>query len=328
MAHEVAHVVQQEHAGARVQCYEAGEHAELGNSKDELLKKLYLKYPPEKYVVQPNDTMGSIAKKFQITKILLFFANRSKVRLVPNRAVLNFEVGESIDIPRFPNEMAEALLALPGGNFTTANGVSLRYGDGIAMGDFFADPDYSAKIGGSKAASAEEVGGLKTLITLEQAGEKVTNKDWEDATTNNRYTELVEVNSRHFAPPNKFVETGTTTGENHKRAWEEHHKSALQLSQKGEKDKALQVNSFGDHFLTDAFAAGHLFNKEDMMAKVHKIFNKYKGRELAAEFVKFFDDVAAMAFTGATADAFKRYETVDTIAGGHWESTARSCSRN
>lgn len=324
MAHEVAHVVQQEHAGPRVQCYEAGEHAQLGNNQDELRQKLYSKYPPVHYVVQPNDTIGSIAEKFGSTKTILILANRSKLTVRFSRSVFAFQVGESIEIPQLPNEMAEALFAGPAATFKTANGASLGYGTGIAMGDFFADPEYSAKVGGSEAASPEEVGRLSELIMHEQTGGKVTNKEWEDATTNNRYTELVEANTRHFAPPNKFVETGAATGENHKRAWEEHHRTALQLAQKGDKDKALQVNSFGDHFLTDAFAAGHLFNKEDLMAKVRKIFTKYKGRELAAEFVQFFDAVADMAFTGPTAAAFSRHETFDTIAGRHWDINSAS----
>lgn len=33
----------------------------------------------------------------------------------------------------------------------------------------------------------------------------------------------------------------------------------------GNRDQALATNAFGDHFLTDAFAAGHLFNKRDLM---------------------------------------------------------------
>ena len=36
-------------------------------------------------------------------------------------------------------------------------------------------------------------------------------------------------------------------------------------SRAGDKDKALMINAFGDHFLTDAFAAGHLINKPDVM---------------------------------------------------------------
>jgi hypothetical protein len=35
----------------------------------------------------------------------------------------------------------------------------------------------------------------------------------------------------------------------------------------GKRDTALQFNSFADHFLTDAFSAGHLFNKVDLMEK-------------------------------------------------------------
>ena len=42
---------------------------------------------------------------------------------------------------------------------------------------------------------------------------------------------------------------------------------ALKKAQDGKRDEALGINAFADHFLTDAFSAGHLFNKEDVMEK-------------------------------------------------------------
>lgn len=104
---------------------------------------------------------------------------------------------------------------------------------------------------------------------------------------------------------------------NHQREWEKHHTAALAASQAGDKDKALQINAFGDHFLTDAFAAGHLVNKRDVMEKFKGQLQLDAENEFIASSREFFDAVAAAAFTGDVKATFSRYETVERIYGFH-----------
>ena len=87
------------------------------------------------------------------------------------------------------------------------------------------------------------------------------------------YLELATKNASHFAPA--AGDTSFTSGaENNKTAWFLNHKRALDLAAKGHLDEALQVNAFGDHFLTDAFAAGHSVNKQLIMDKAEAMVNK------------------------------------------------------
>ena len=134
-------------------------------------------------------------------------------------------------------------------------------------------------------------------------------------------------NESHFAPSNPALATvsGKSTADN-KSSWEKYHALAISESQAGHKDKALAINAFADHFLTDAFASGHLFNKRDVM----ETFNRQlpvdaKGKFTPAS-VAFFDVVAARAFTGAVKTEFSNYETV-TYEGGFFRPNINSDSR-
>jgi hypothetical protein len=62
------------------------------------------------------------------------------------------------------------------------------------------------------------------------------------------------VNAPHFTPTNR-------------ESWKSLHKEALQAAREAGKDKtrletALLIDTFGGHFLTDAFASGHLFDRK------------------------------------------------------------------
>ena len=62
--------------------------------------------------------------------------------------------------------------------------------------------------------------------------------------------------------------SGVASAGDHKSEWEKIHKMALSLAQQGKNKEALLQAAFGDHYLTDAFAAGHLFNKRDVMERL------------------------------------------------------------
>jgi LysM repeat protein len=309
MAHELTHVVQQDGVGKRVQRYEAGEHAQLGETQAELQPAV----APISYTVKKGDQLSAIAFKFGITVAELKDANKDKLKKWPakdgsGRMIEGFNAGEIISIPQKVNDFAKAATKDKSATFTV-NGVVLDYGVGIAMADLFESPEQMAKV------SPEELKELAALIKREQTGGKpVTTEEWQKA-TRGRYLKLAEKNVTHFAPPNAGFVTPSARGAaspNHKSEWEKHHKAALEAAVSGDKDKALMINAFGDHFLTDAFAAGHLINKLDVMEQFKSQLKlDVKGGEFTKESKQFFDDVAKDAFTGGVKTEFSMYETVE-----------------
>jgi hypothetical protein len=115
-------------------------------------------------------------------------------------------------------------------------GLTLTYGEVVALaGDYYATPDeLTAEL---TPAVAEAIRG----VTPQDEGTFLlnTHRGWFD------YAMLANENQDHFAP----------------RSWAryaQHHFEALQLALDRELDAALVRNAFADHFLTDAFASGHL----------------------------------------------------------------------
>ncbi|MFC1603742.1 DUF4157 domain-containing protein [Planctomycetota bacterium] len=314
LAHELTHVVQQGGAGQRIQRYEAGEHAQLGETQAEVKPA----FAPIAYPVKKGERLRDIAKKFTITVEELKAANKDKLKRWPakgggGRMIEGFEAGEVVSIPKKLNELAKAVTKDKAAKFRI-NGVVLEYGVGMAMGDFFESPEQMAK------ASAKEIKALAALIKREQSGGKpATTEEWQQA-TGGRYLELAEKNAAHFAPPSRKLVTPTAAGAaspNHKKEWQKHHKSALDVSKSGDKDKALATNAYGDHYLTDAFSTGHLTNKRDVMEKFKSQFQlDKKGEEFIGPSKKFFDDVAKDAFTGAVKTEFSKYETFAPYKAG------------
>jgi len=315
MAHELTHVVQQGRAGARAQRYEAGEHAELGETQSQLKAH----FAPTSYVVKKGEDLDFIAKKFGITVSELKAANKDKVKKWPaksgrKRMIEGFNAGETVSIPQKLNDLAKAATKDKAAKITV-NGVVLDYGVAIALGDLYENPGQMAK------APPKELKALATLIKREQSGGKeVSTAEWEKA-SGGRYLKLAAKNEAHFAPPSAAMVTPTKAGgksANHKKEWETHHRAALDASKSGKKDEALMTNAFGDHFLTDAFAAGHLVNKRDVMEKFKSQLKlDAKGKEFTKDSKKFFDAVAADAFTGSVKTEFSKYESVETHWGIH-----------
>jgi hypothetical protein len=180
----------------------------------------------------------------------------------------------------------------------TIKGVKMTEGEIISMGDFFAKPEdiYNA--------DPKQLQDLVDKIRKDVATSgKVTNAEWEKA-TGGRYTDLAEKNETHFGPSNAALfPVAAHSGGNHLSEFSTHHRNAIKLALEGKKDEALATNAFGDHFLTDAFSAGHLVNKEDLMSK-------FKG-DLGPVSESFFDRVAAAVWADqSVADFVSKYETV------------------
>lgn len=199
------------------------------------------------------------------------------------------------------------------------NGVKFTYAELIAMGDFYESYDQMAR------AASSELAGLKALINKSKryyekkvlgtggGSGQPSDSDWQSA-TGGRYLKLAEDNFAHFAPSNTtYIASFSSSKPNHKREWEKSHKRAIEIMRAGKDstviDGALAVNAFGDHFLTDAFAAGHLFNKDDLSQYFKS--RVLSGGKVNSDGVKMFDNIAAKAFRGNLKNTFSKHETVE-----------------
>lgn len=314
-----------------IQRFEAGEHAQFGETGAEL--KSLIDAPESVYTVKPGgETLAAIASAFGVPSDDLLQRNKDKIRQVPvgkttqskkkAKTVPGFAAGERIEIPKILNQAqrdARSVSELSFGvGLADAAGkrATVAYGEGIAMGgDLFANPDQI------DATPKDKIENLQKLIQGEKSsarrGKFVETADW-DLATDKRYSELALKNESHFAPSDPALANPASPANapTHKSEWERHHTDALYASQQGDEDKALRINSFADHFLTDAFSAGHLINKLDVM-------EKFKGgitiqgpgpmtehSKFTADSIKFFDQVASQSFVGPVKAEFSKYETV------------------
>lgn len=358
LAHELTHAVQQDHAEAGagvvlgrpgdaherqarqiaegasttvvvpassplgIQRYEAGEHVQLGETSAEL--GALVADRTFSYRVNPGDTLRGIAARFSVRVEDLRRLNAAKLRRWPavagtGEVVTGFEAGEEVQIPVVFNSAVQQAVKTGDLSFTV-KGRKLAYGVGIAMGDLFESPEQMA------AASADELDAIAKLIEAERKGATVTVEQWQTA-TNQRYLRLAERNEAHFAPPDvALVPASGRPSPDHKTQWERYHQQALQLSQTGDKDEALRVNAFADHFLTDAFAGGHLVNKRDVMQRFQQNLPLTAEGEFTPDANAFFDQVARQAFVGAVRTEFSRHETVE-FHGGIFRPNINSASR-
>jgi uncharacterized protein DUF4157/LysM domain-containing protein len=297
-----------------LQRYEAGEHALFGDTNKELKDLILAKAVTRK--VKPGETPRGIASRFKVPVETLEALNQKHLRSWPaadgsGRTVRGFQAGAAILIP--PEINAETADALKGGELTfVVNGVTVPYSDGLAMADLYASWEEMLK------APASELRDLITLIDSERKGTWVDSAVW-DAKTGGRYLKLALENEQHFAPrgPAAAKPSGTALID-HQVEWEKYHARALALSQRGNRDDAVEINAFGDHFLNDAFAGGHLFGKRGVMElfKSALPFDPTSG-EFGADGKAFFDAVAAAAFTGIVKTTFSQYETTETFLGAH-----------
>lgn len=83
------------------------------------------------------------------------------------------------------------------------------------------------------------------------------------------YLGLAQRNTNHFAPQN--IQT-----------WLSHHRKALQIASEAGKKKdreglqqALLIDAAGGHFLTDAFASGHMFDRPTVMGYIQLHLTKH-----------------------------------------------------
>ncbi len=199
-------------------------------------------------------------------------------------------------------------------NLGQSKNVSFTYAEIIAMADLYKDfnqmanaPDSElrklrAKIRQSRNYYDKKVRGLPKS----QWGSEPSDADW-DTITNKRYSQLAIENFAHFAPSSKY-----NVGD-HKASWEYYHEKAMDVAIQGAvhrqssplENKMLAINAFGDHFLTDAFSAGHLFNKQ-------LVIDTFNNNMTGSKAITLFTNVAKWIYNDPSfkqvVTKFSRYE--------------------
>ena len=149
------------------------------------------------------------------------------------------------------------------GKKITVGELTLSPGDVIALiGDFYRSPH------ALMTAPPAEVRALLAAIQREREG-KLTgaqaNQEYEDITRKYRkpedtFLQLAKVNNPHFTPGNRAE-------------WTKLHLEAIETARQAPLrpaalEEALLIDAGGGHYLTDAFAAGHLFNKQELEVQI------------------------------------------------------------
>ena len=208
-------------------------------------------------------------------------------------------------------------------------GLLLSYGDLIAMPDLFASVDEMMQQPLAKLQT------IRTLLdrdldhSLGRAASGPSEDEWE-AATDKRYLKLAADNFAHFSPTVLFkgkIYTSTVSDPNdHKRLWEQHHKRAMAAARSPEalpwrnatpRNWPVTINAFGDHYLTDAFAGGHLFNKAEALSLF--MSNFYANGKPTSGTEAFLNRVAHAAWHDTLPAKFSKLEPVAGIVGdfGH-----------
>lgn len=239
-------------------------------------------------------------------------ASSLPLTLAPDRVSPMFDTGEHVlsagDL--YPDQLRAG----------SGNGVMFSYGQIVSMGDFYESPEQLL------GADSAELARLKALIVRNTAyyrGHKVdesldvSNKEWDDA-TGGRYLRLAEMNYDHFAPMETCGHSGPRRFSDHRSRWETLHGKAIQAkaqhiaSTVGAPlaNDALVINAFADHFLTDAFAAGHLVNKEYMIGRFLAAFFT-DPTHLKPEGRAFLEEVARLAWREGVPEKMGRLEPAE-----------------
>lgn len=211
----------------------------------------------------------------------------------------------------------------------SGSGETFSYGQIISMGDFYASAE------AMRRAAPAELTTLKGYITQNtdyykrgKTGAGNIDDDTWNTATRGRYLTLAEENYAHFSPPSVLGMTDPITMPTNKDTWEGYHEQAIAEMQQlviahpnatPSPVGPLATNAFGDHFLTDAFASGHLVNKELFLAKVRRAVYAGSTNNLNAAGKTFLDTLATRAWSRAkVSSAFSPLETVDTTYFLHW----------
>jgi hypothetical protein len=179
-----------------------------------------------------------------------------------------------------PEHKAIGDQAIPGVRFRLSPLVEMTYGDLVAAGDYFRDIDEMASLAGTAGSGKGTIGEVYYTLFVKIRGEdekrymgEFYDKSAKEA-VDARFYRLASGNISHFPNPRsgdveldprtkakRHTGPGEPLGEaatyrdTHVRAI----RRAIELAAANKPvGGALAINAFGDHFLTDAFSAGHL----------------------------------------------------------------------
>ncbi len=211
------------------------------------------------------------------------------------------------------------------------NGASMTEGEMIALGDFYATAEDLL------AAPKSELEQLIVLIRRDRdamlgvpGATPVNTKEWEDALRRNPgeespYLGLLQDNASHFAGPAAGEENRSYFAVNHRKALKAAHAAAT--GAKTVPEEATALNGFACHFLTDAFSAGHLFVKHEMLDRVEEAWNAINeslGPDLENTFTR---GVAERVLADAKAAELLATRELWELTGGWQDVTQESFSK-
>jgi hypothetical protein len=201
-------------------------------------------------------------------------------------------------------------------------GETLTSGEMNALADLYGTPDDLLK------ADPKEIKALVGLVRRQVAGGKVEEFEWDQA-SGGRYNQLNLKNSPHFSPRNTGIinppagaaapgpdnlTTFTRFYTDTVSAIQDSHNQSDAAKKKELQDRSTATGGFAEHYLMDAFSAGHLFNKDDFIAQLKANLDKLPATQLTA----LFNAIAkAVLADKPSHDLLDQYETIDTHYGFH-----------
>ena len=233
LAHEVAHVIQSalQPAAPAIHCYESPEHEDLGDKSLDQLQDFLQTEEGKKWAKDHGIDPAKLVKQVEADPL-----KKAGGKITAGTRAVGGKGKE--DVKLTPGEIT------------------------ALSGDFYKGPD---EIASAASQALEKEGGKNELDKLVQAIEQERKGELPDANktyeqiTKGRYLDLAKSNDVHFAPLNRVE-------------WRRLHLQAIAEAATAKDDRALQhallVDASGGHFLTDAYASGHLFDKGKLVAAI------------------------------------------------------------
>ncbi len=179
----------------------------------------------------------------------------------------------AVDGPAIPGEFEAAHASPDHVELGGSHAVTVQVADGdmeLTTGDLNALADYVGSVGELAGLTRAEVEEALVLIRKEPLSPAESERIQELFP---RYKELSLANENHFGPSDPALCAPSGAGGPTNRSEITRFftaacaKAAAGAGDPDALDEALAEAAFGGHFIADAYSSGHLFHKEDMMAK-------------------------------------------------------------